>query len=391
MRIAVVTTSFPRSAEDPSGHFVRSSALSLARAGHEVHVIAPGGSPLSPPREREGLVLHRAGGGALFAWPGAIARAREAPWRLLSAGPFALGVLSRLRAIGAVDRAVAHWIVPSAFPLLLAARAPLEVVAHGADVRLLTSSPRPFRERVLASLIDRGAHFTFAAGALLTALEATVSPTLAAALQRVARVEPPAIDVPDVAPAAKALRESLALAEGERLLVVVARLLGSKRVELAVDAALSLGSGARLVVVGDGPELSALETRAASLGARARFTGALPRREALAWVAAADVLLHPSGVEAAPTVIREARVLGTRVVACDAGDVRAWAHDDAGIQMVEASGAAIAAAVGNLPHEGTNRHEHARPACILCDFGYGSRRLSPGNRKLVDRGVAQPG
>ncbi len=351
MRIAVVTTSFPRSAEDPSGHFVRSSALRLARSGHEVHVIAPGGSALAPPRERDGLMIHRAGGGALFAWPGALARAREAPWRLLSAGPFALGVMARLRQVGPVDRAVAHWIVPSAFPLLLAERAPLEVVAHGADVRLLRSAPRAFRERVLSTLLDRGAHFTFAAAALLASLEGTVSTEIGLALERVARIEPPAIDVPDVAPAARALRDGLALGEGEILVVAVARLLASKRVELAVDAAASLGAGARLVIVGDGPERAALEKRAAERGARARFTGALPRREALAWVAAADVLLHPSGVEAAPTVVREARALGTRVVACDAGDVRAWAQDDAGIQMVEPVGAAIAAAVRARPRE----------------------------------------
>ena len=79
MRIVVVTTSYPRTDDDPAGHFVRSAARGLARAGHEVHVIAPGGSLLDPPRLRGGVVVHRAGGGALFAWPGAIARAREAP------------------------------------------------------------------------------------------------------------------------------------------------------------------------------------------------------------------------------------------------------------------------------------------------------------------------
>jgi teichuronic acid biosynthesis glycosyltransferase TuaC len=349
VRIVVVTTSFPRSADDPSGHFVRSSALALARAGHEVHVIAPGGSPLAAPREKEGLIVHRAGGGALFAWPGALARAREAPWRLLSAGPFAVGVLAQLRRIGPVDRAVAHWIMPSAFPLLLAERAPLEVVAHGADVRLLRSAPRAFREHVLATLLARGARFTFAAAALLASLEGTVSTEIGVALEKVARIEPPAIDVPDVAAAARALRDDLALGVGVRLIVAVARLLPSKRVELAIDAASALGAEARLVIIGDGPERAALEKRAADLRVRARFTGALHRREALAWVAAADVLLHPSGVEAAPTVIREARALGTRVVACDAGDVRAWAQDDAGIQMVEPAGAAIAAAVRERP------------------------------------------
>ena len=57
MRIVVVTTSFPRSDEDPSGHFVRSSARALARAGHEVHVVAPGGSLLDPPARHGDLVV----------------------------------------------------------------------------------------------------------------------------------------------------------------------------------------------------------------------------------------------------------------------------------------------------------------------------------------------
>src|SRR4051812_36912326 len=131
MRVVVVTTSFPRGDDDPSGHFVRTAARSLARAGDDVHVIAPGGSILEPPRLRDGMVIHRAGGSSLFAWPGALARAREAPWRLLSAGAFAAGVLRRLRSIGRVDRAVAHWIVPCAWPLLAGSAAPLEAVAHG--------------------------------------------------------------------------------------------------------------------------------------------------------------------------------------------------------------------------------------------------------------------
>jgi teichuronic acid biosynthesis glycosyltransferase TuaC len=354
VRIVVVTTSYPRTAEDPSGHFVRSSALALAAAGHEVHVVAPGGSPFEPPRRRRGgVVVHRAGGGALFAWPGALARAKEAPWRALSAGPFAVGVRARLARIGRVDRAVGHWMVPSAFPLLLGVRAELEVVAHGADVRLLLGAPRFARDRVVASLLDRGAHFTFAAGSLLSALSAALSPSVAAALGLAARVEPPPIDVPDGARAAgAALRGGLGLAPGEPLLVAVARLIPSKRVDLAIDAVSALGRPARLVVVGDGPERRALEARAASLGLSApdprgapvRFTGALPRREALAWVAAADALVHASEVEAAPTVIREARALGTPVVACDAGDVRAWAHDDAGIRVVRPSCEAIAEA-----------------------------------------------
>jgi glycosyltransferase involved in cell wall biosynthesis len=348
LRIVVVTTSFPRSDEDPSGHFVRSAAERLVADGAEVHVIAPGGSPLDAPREVHGLVVHRAGGGALFRWPGAAARAREAPWRLLLAAPFGLGVRLRLREIGRVDRAIAHWIVPSAFPLALALDAPLEVIAHGADVRLLLASPRPLRERVVETLLTRGARFTFAAEVLRSSLEEHVSPALAARLGAASRVEPPAIDVPDERARAAELRAELGLRADERLAVVACRLIASKRVALALEAAQHVGPALRLVVVGDGPERARLEARALALGVAARFTGALPRREALGWVAAADVLLHPSSVEAAPTVVREARAFGVPVVACDTGDLRAWAEADRGIVIAEPDPAAVARAARGL-------------------------------------------
>jgi glycosyltransferase involved in cell wall biosynthesis len=328
---------------------VRAAALVLVAQGHEVHVVAPGGSPFAPPEELDGLRIHRAGGGSLFAWPGASARLRAAPWRFFASGVFGAAALARLGAIGRVDRAVAHWIVPCAFPLAGAVRAPLDVVAHGADVRLLLAAPRGVRERVISLLIEREARFTFAAASLLDALERSVRADVAARLAARARVEPPPIDIPPVAGRAASLRASLALAEGERLAVTACRLIPSKRVDLAVDAVAAAGGRLHLVIVGDGPERPALTRRAARLDPPVTFTGALPRREALAWVAAGDVLLHPSAVEAAPTVVREARALGIPVVACDAGDIAAWAHDDAAIRVAEPDAGALAAAISGAP------------------------------------------
>ncbi|AGP34976.1 glycosyltransferase [Sorangium cellulosum] len=359
MRAVVLTTSYPISDEDPSGHFVRSSAQALARGGAEVHVIAAGGSVLDPPSRDGDVVVHRAGGGALFAWPGAVARARESPLRLLSAGPFAAAALQRLRRLGQVDRAVAHWIVPCAWPLLLALpRAPLEVHAHGADVRLLLGAPRAARAAVMGALLRRDARFVFAARALRDALAAALAPTQARALASASRVAPPAIDLPPVAERAAALRSELVQRPGDRLAVVACRLIPTKRVELAIEAARAAGAGLRLVIVGDGPERAALERlarRAAAEssrgadGAAVRFTGTLPRSEALAWIGAADVLLHPSSHEAAPTVIREARALGVPVIACDAGDVVAWARDDDGILVAEGTAESLGAALRCVP------------------------------------------
>ena len=344
MRVLVVTTSYPKNDEDPSGHFVRSSARALASQGHEVHVVAPGGTLFDAPRESLGVTVHRAGGGALFAWPGALARAKESPLRLLSGAAFAAGALSRIARIGRVDRAVAHWIVPSAFPLLEATRAPIEAHAHGADVRLLRSLPRAITARVIGALLAKRTTFVFAARTLLDGLAHALPPELANDLHGAAHVEAPPIDVPDAPRDRGAKRRGLGLADDAKLWVTVSRLVPGKRVELAIEAATEAGQA--LVVVGDGPERKALEERAASRGTKVVFVGALPRREAIAWIATADVLVHPSAMEGAPSVVREARALGVPVVACDAGDVRAWAEDDRGIVVADASAQAIARCVG---------------------------------------------
>jgi glycosyltransferase involved in cell wall biosynthesis len=111
--------------------------------------------------------------------------------------------------------------------------------------------------------------------------------------------------------------------------VIVARLVPSKRCEQALRAA-RLVPGARAVVVGDGPE----RARLARLFPEAQFAGQLPRPQALSWIAAADVLLSASEREGAPSVVREARALGTRVVAARSGDLDAWCRRDLGLSVV---------------------------------------------------------
>jgi glycosyltransferase involved in cell wall biosynthesis len=68
------------------------------------------------------------------------------------------------------------------------------------------------------------------------------------------------------------------------------------------------------VVVGDGPLRASLEAEALALGVDARFVGTTPRAEALAWIGAADALLHASKTEGLSTVVREAEALGVPIV-----------------------------------------------------------------------------
>jgi glycosyltransferase involved in cell wall biosynthesis len=83
-------------------------------------------------------------------------------------------------------------------------------------------------------------------------------------------------------------------------------------------------------VLGDGPELERLMARFPA----ARFIGHVERAQALAYISAADVLVSASLREGAPSVVREARALGTPVVCLEAGDVKKWAETDPGLSVV---------------------------------------------------------
>jgi len=106
------------------------------------------------------------------------------------------------------------------------------------------------------------------------------------------------------------------------LVALVGRLTRQKGVDtlLAAWPALRAAApGARLVVVGDGPEADALAARAAALGVadEVRWTGALG--DPLALMAAADVVAIPSRAEGLPRVALEAGALGRPVVAAAVG------------------------------------------------------------------------
>ncbi|MBK7586343.1 MAG: glycosyltransferase family 4 protein [Myxococcales bacterium] len=319
-RIVVVTTSFPAHAGDPSGHFVAAEVRRLVERGARVHVIAPG-------RERtiDGqLVIGIADGGA-FGWPGALARLRERPARAIGVLGFVLGARRALAALPH-DRVIAHFILPGAWPIGIGSSRPLEVVAHGSDVRLLGRLPRRLRARILSALLGRGAHFRAVSHELASLLR-SFDPRVAKHLV----VEPAAIDLSRVPERAEA-RRRLGLDDAPRWVVIAGRLIPDKRVAVAVSAA-ELIPDARVVVLGDGPELEGLRRSFPGV----RFLGLVPRDLALTWIAAADVLLSASRAEGAPSVLREARALGVPVVATAVGDIARFAAEDADIWPVDPS------------------------------------------------------
>lgn len=331
-RIALLTTSFPSHPGDPSGHFVATEARRLAREGHEVLVLAPGENRDAPGSDIRVVGL---GASVLFGWPGALERLRERPARLAWLLPFLWRAHRELLRRGPFDRAIAHFLVPCGLPLGLVVRAgEIEVVAHGSDVRLIRRVPRPLRTWGLRALLRRGARLRFVSHRLRAELCEGLDAGLAEVILRRSRIEPAPIDLPDVRDVrerAKELRAALTLGPQERLWVVCGRLVRAKRIDRAI--ALARDHQVRLVVVGDGPLRPELEAFAQRIGAPVSFVGRRPREEALAWIAAADCLLQPSEAEGAPTVVREARCLGTPVLSTPVGDVPHWAETDGGITL----------------------------------------------------------
>jgi glycosyltransferase involved in cell wall biosynthesis len=290
VRIALVTTSYPSDEGDPSGHFVRAEERALVRSGHKVIVVAP-----------------EAGGA--FGWPGVAARVRERPARVAHAASWVFAVRRRVARLD-VERVVAHWAVPCAWPIATASRAELEVVSHGGDVRCLVAMPRVLREPVAAAIAERASAWRFVSERLKASLCGALSDAVRERVERVAHVRPADLELPDVREAAERIARELG---GARVAVSVGRLVPSKRVERAIEHVARTRDVDTLVVVGDGPERPRLEALARRLGVDARFLGTTPRETALAWMRAAHVLLFASELEGESTVLREAEAMGTPV------------------------------------------------------------------------------
>lgn len=327
-RIAVLSSSYPRSADDAGGHFVHSEVRGLVHAGHEVHVFAPGGAERGGRAEHDGAHVHWLADRDAFGWPGAWPRLKQRPARLLGIGEFALRARRALQSAGSFDRLQAHFLLPSGWPIATLAfpprsRTEIELVGHGSDVRLFCRLPKQLRKHIARGWLARGARLRLTSHEL-AALVQRANPELGAVLT----VAPSPIEVAKV-PGRSAARKRLGLAGSDRIAVIVSRLIPDKRVGLALEA-LAVLSGLSVIVVGDGPQLGALRARFP----RVRFTGRLLRSEALCFIAAADVLVSASAAEGAPTVVREARALGVPVVAINAGDLALWAKSDAGIVLV---------------------------------------------------------
>ncbi len=318
MRIAVVTTSYPRRNGDYAGHFVRSEVEVLRKAGHDVTVFAPGPGWRATAC-RDGTVWLP--GARLFRAPGALTHLAHRPWLSADAWRFVQAARRAIRQ-GTWDRVIAHWLVPCGWPVAQAVQAPCEIVVHGSDARLLLAMPRPISGVIVRRLVRREAQLRFVSSELKQRFGEHFGP----AFEGRCRVQPCAIDVPRYA--RDESRQLLGMNTNRPIAIVVGRLVASKRIDSALMYRKYLPDH-QWLVVGDGPARPRLQHSFPAV----RFLGELEREQTLRWISAADVLVCASLAEGAPTVVREARALGTRVIAAAVGDLVAWAQTDDGITI----------------------------------------------------------
>ena len=261
-RLLVLTTSWPRSPEDPAGAFVSELNTELGRHGFVTRTVA-----LRPPK-----------GGALQAY-------EDGRWARLAAATCRMAIES----LGPADAVLSHWMLPSGIIGGLLGR-PHVSVAHGGDLRLLER--RPKLTRWLADRTDGVVSVTRAGAAQVRARRTLIQPMGIEALG------PP---MPMPAPPLRVL--------------FLGRLVRLKGLRVLMEAARAVPD-ALFTVAGDGPERG-LEGRAPG---NLRFVGAVPLSARADLIAAHHVLCVPSiGREGAPRVVAEAHSLGRPVLASRIG------------------------------------------------------------------------
>jgi glycosyltransferase involved in cell wall biosynthesis len=293
VKLGVITASYPRFAGDPAGSFVAGHVEATRALGHEVDVVAAAEL-----------------GARVFAAGGAPDALERSPLR---AGLSAAAVTARLVARVAMrgrrwDALFAHWLVPSALAAL-PLRQPLVAIAHGGDV--FTLRRLGLLRPMLAALHRRRARLVFVAEHL-RAIARDAAPGLAAWLDG-ATIQPMGIALErftrlDRAPAAPPI------------VLVVARLVPIKGVDVALAAMAHVRTPARLVIAGDGP------LRASLSGAELVGAVTADQRDQLLRRAAAVVVpsrvLASGRTEGTPLIALEALAAGVPVIASAVGGLR---------------------------------------------------------------------
>jgi glycosyltransferase involved in cell wall biosynthesis len=265
MKVAVLTTSYPRDERDVAGAFLRDAVDDLRERGVEVDVV-------SPASFRHFGIAYGAG---------IVGNLRRSPAKgLLLPAFLASYTRAARRAAADADLVHAHWL-PSGFPARATGK-PYVLTMHGTDAELARRAPALLRPVVRAAR-------------MVLCVSESLTETARRLGAREVRVVPVGVTVPDVT----------VEPDDPPHLLFVGRLSEEKGVLELIEAARDLP----LVVVGDGP-------------LRERVPGALgfvPPAELPGYLDRAAVVACPSRREGYGVVARQAMAHARPVVATAVG------------------------------------------------------------------------
>jgi glycosyltransferase involved in cell wall biosynthesis len=295
LRVAVLTTSYPRDQDDVAGVFVRDAVEALRSSGVDVEVVSP--------------VTFRDFGIAYGA--GIPANLRRAPWKALLLPAFmASFAAAARRAAAEADVVHAHWL-PSGVPALATGK-PFVLQLWGSDVELARRAPALFRP-----VVRRARVVVCASEALADAARSLGA--------RDVRVIPPGVEIP----------ESVGPPDEPPRVLFVGRLSEEK----GILEFLAATEGMPRVIVGDGP----LRTQVPEA------IGFVPPRELGPYYERAAVVCVPSRREGYGMVARETMAHGRPVVATAVGGLVGAVEDEVtGLVVPPRDVAALQAAIARL-------------------------------------------
>lgn len=348
LRILVLTSRFPDRLRPNLGNFVERQTLELAaRPGVEVQVVAPIGRALIPLSEGSRVLDGLPG---QEAWKGiAVHRLRyRTPPFFPALRPPALArrLLPLARAVREnfpfdVISAEFSWPDgPAAVAVGRSLGVPVAIKARGMEFERRAEEASTRRQLLASGLAAQG--LLAVSGSVKQKMAAIGLPT-----ERIA-VHYSGVDSELFRPGDRAAARAKLGISGP-LLLAVGNLIPEKGHWLAVEALARL-EGATLIVIGNGPERSALLARARRLGVaeRLRLPGSLPHALLPAFFTAADVTVHPSFVEGFGNVRLESLACGTPLVTTAVGDASLIVDRAAAGRIVDPDPQAIAEAVKSL-------------------------------------------
>jgi phosphatidylinositol alpha-1,6-mannosyltransferase len=338
MKILIVTSNYPRWANDTTTPFVHNFAKELVNNGHQVRVLAPHFENASIKENFEGVEIRRfryflpIRSQTVCYQGGALGNLSKNPFNKLKL-PMLVGcellALIKELILWKPDIVNSHWLLPQGFVAALACKIfKVKHIAtvHGGDVFALNS---PFMKKLKAFTINNSALVTVNSS-VTEKVTKELAPHSSTPLVRIPTgiLPLPKLDKNKI----DELRENLKQSDDEKLILFVGRLSEEKGVREIIQATLLLlneDQNVRLIVIGEGHEKLIFQNLAKKLNIEHAidFIGWVENKEVYSYFSACDVFVGPSKkadngqVEAQGLTFVEAMLAGCPVIGSNSGGI----------------------------------------------------------------------